>query len=69
MPNERHWSASMLLWWVLTRDKEAVLSMADEYGGWLVDGETAERIQPPTWDVVLRAYAIDNSLPKDQGKR
>jgi hypothetical protein len=69
MPNDRHWSASMLLRWVLTRDKVAVLSMADEYGGWRVDGETAERIQPLTWDDVLRAYAIDNSLPKDEQAR
>jgi hypothetical protein len=69
MPNERHWSASMLLWWVLTRDKEAVLSMADQYGGWWIDGESAGRIEPPTWDDVLRAYAIDNSLPKDEQAR
>ena len=59
----------MLLWWVLTRDKEAVLSMADQYGGWWIDGENAGRIEPSTWDDVLRAYAIDNSLPKDEQAR
>jgi hypothetical protein len=59
----------MLLCWVLTRDKEAVLAMADEYGGWRIDGETAQRIQPSTWDDVLRAYAIDASLPKDERAR
>jgi hypothetical protein len=69
MPNDRHWSASMLLSWVLTPDIEAVHSMADEYGGWQIDGETAARIQPPSWDDVLRVYAIDDSLPKDERAR
>lgn len=59
----------MLLWWVLTRDKEAVLSMAREYGGWRVDGETAERIQPTTWEDAVRDYAIDHSLPKVERTR
>jgi hypothetical protein len=56
----------MLLEWVLTRDIQAVLSMADEYGGWRVDEEGAARIQPFTMDDVLRAHTIDQSLPKDE---
>jgi hypothetical protein len=65
MPNNRHWSASMLLEWVLSRNIEAVLSMADEYGGWRVDEEAAARIQPSTMDDVSRAHTIDEALPKD----
>jgi len=67
--NDRHWSASMLLEWVLSRDIEAVRSMANEYGGWRVDKEGAARIQPPNWDDVLRAHTIDESLPKDDKAR
>jgi hypothetical protein len=69
MPNKHHWSASMLLEWVLTRDVEAVLSMADEYGGWRIDDGGAARIQPPTVDGVLRAHTIDQSLSEDERTR
>jgi hypothetical protein len=56
----------MLLEWVLSRDIERVLSMLDAYGGWsVVDGKAAP-IQPPTWDDVLCAYTIDETLPKDE---
>jgi hypothetical protein len=66
MPNRDHWSASMLLHWVLTRDSDAVLSTVTHYGGWLVKGDTVARIQPQTWDDVIRAYSIDESLPKEE---
>ena len=56
----------MLLCWVLTRDKEAVLAMADEYGGWRIDGEAAERIQPSTWDDVLRCCEPTLSTSRSQ---
>jgi hypothetical protein len=66
MPNDRHWSASMLLQWVLRRDIERVLSMVDEYGGCRIDEVGATRIQPPTLDDVSRAHTIDASLLKDE---
>jgi hypothetical protein len=69
MPNDRHWSVSMLLEWVLTRDIETVQSMADEYGGWLFDDEGPARFRPPTLDDVLLAHTIDKSLPKDEQAR
>jgi hypothetical protein len=50
----------------LTRDIQAVLSIADEYGGWRVNEEAATRIRPSTWDDVLVAHVIDESLPKDE---
>jgi len=56
----------MLLRWVLTRDIEAVLSMVNDYGGCLVEGDKVMRIQPQTWDDVMRAYSIDDSLRKEE---
>jgi hypothetical protein len=56
----------MLLRWVLTRDTEAVLAMVHDYGRLLVDGDTLTQRRPQTWDDVLRIYAIDESLPKEQ---
>jgi hypothetical protein len=66
MPDRDHWSASMLLRWVLTRDIEAVLSMVNDYGGCLVEGDKVMRIQPQTRDDVMRAYLIDDSLRKEE---
>jgi hypothetical protein len=58
MPDRDHWSASMLMRWVLTRDSQAVLSMVSEYGGWLVEGDEVTRIQPHSWDDVVRGYSM-----------
>jgi hypothetical protein len=69
MPDRDHWSASMLLRWVLTRDIEAVLSMLNDYGGSLVEGDKVRRVQPQTWDDVMRAYSIDDSLQKEEQVR
>jgi hypothetical protein len=67
MPDVDHWSASMLLRWVLTRDRDAVVSMVNHYGGrWLVEGDNVTRIPPQTWDDVIRAYSIDESLSKEE---
>jgi hypothetical protein len=66
MPDRDHWSASMLLRWVLTRDIGAVLSMVNDYGGCLVEGDKVRRVQPQTWDDVMRAYSIDDSLRKEE---
>jgi hypothetical protein len=59
----------MLLEWVLTRDIQAVRSMADEYGSWRVDDEGAARIQPATLDDVVRAHTMDEALPKEERVR
>ena len=56
----------MLLRWVLTRDIEAVLSMVNDYGGCLVEGDKVMRVQPQTWDDVMRAYSIDDSVRKEE---
>jgi hypothetical protein len=66
MPDRDHWSASMLLRWVLTRDIESVLSMLNDYGGCLVAGDQVMRIQPQTWEDVIRAHSVDDSLPKKE---
>jgi hypothetical protein len=66
MPNNLHWSASMLLRWVLTRDIEGVLSIADDYGVLIVEGTAAERVRPLTWDGVLRKFVRDDLLPEDE---
>jgi hypothetical protein len=66
MPDRDHWSASMLLRWVLTRDSEAVLSMVGDYGGLLVEGAKVFSIRPLTWDDVVRIYAIEESLPAEE---
>jgi hypothetical protein len=66
MPDRDHWSASMLLRWVLTRDIEAVLSMMNDYGACLVEGDKITRVQPQTWDDVMRAYSIDDSIRKEE---
>jgi hypothetical protein len=64
VPDEDHWSAGMLLRWVLTRDRALVLAMVDAYGMVLVKGEGITRVQPQGWDDVARAHAIDESLPE-----
>jgi hypothetical protein len=69
MPDRDNWSASMLMHWVLTRDREAGLSMLGDYGGSLVEGDDVTRIQPLTWEDVVRASAIDASLSADQRTR
>jgi hypothetical protein len=69
MPDRDHWSASMLLCWVLTRDNNAVLSMLSDYGGSMVEGDNVTRIQPQTWDDVSRTHSIDYSLPKEERAR
>ncbi len=56
----------MLLRWVLTRDSSAVLSMVNDYGGWWIAGDNVTRIQPHTWDDVIRDFCIDDSLPKKE---
>jgi len=57
----------MLLHWVLTRDRDAVVSMVNHYGGrWLVAGDNVTRIPPQTLDDVIRAYSIDESLSKEE---
>jgi len=69
MPDSDYWSASMLLRWVLTRDSDAVLSMVNDYGGVIVDGDKVRQIQPQTWDDVSRSYVTDDSLPKEEKTR
>ena len=61
MPDRDHWSASMLMRWVLTRDSQAVLSMVNDYGGWLVEGDNVTRIRPHSWDDVIRSYLTDDA--------
>jgi hypothetical protein len=56
----------MLLRWVLTRDIESVLSMLSDYGGSLIEGNTVTRVQPQTWDYVMRDYSIDDSLRREE---
>jgi hypothetical protein len=69
MPNRDHWSASMLLRWVLTRDSYAVLSMVNQYGGWVIEGDNVTRVIPDTWDDVIRSYSIDDSLVEREEPR
>jgi hypothetical protein len=69
MPDSDHWSASMLLCWVLTRDSDAVLSMVNDYGGVIVDGANVCRIQPQTWEDVRLSYTIDDSLSTERKVR
>jgi hypothetical protein len=66
MPDDRHWSAGMLLRWVLTRDEASVRAMADDYGAsWVgVDGNSNTRVRPQGWDDV--AGTIDESLPAEE---
>lgn len=66
MPDRDNWSASMLMHWVLTRDKKAVLSMVDDYGGSLVEGDNVTRIRPPTWEDMAWGPAVDASLSAEQ---
>jgi len=56
----------MLLSWVLTRDIDAVLLIADQYGGRWVDDQGSTRIQPFTLDDVTRRHLIDESLPRNE---
>ena len=69
MPNDRHWSASMALEWVLTRDIDAVPSMADRYGACRVDPQGVARIQPFTLDDVARTHSIDERLLEEKRAR
>jgi hypothetical protein len=69
MPDSDHWSASVLLRWVLTRDSDAVLSMVNDYGGSVVDGDNVCRTQPQTWDDVGQPCVIDDSLPTEKRAR
>jgi hypothetical protein len=66
VPNHDHWSAGMILYWVLTRDRDAVLAMSDPYGMVLVDGDNVTRSQPASWDDVLRRYAIGDAQPTEE---
>ena len=50
----------------LTRDSDAVLSMVNRYGGWLIEGDTVMPLKPLTWGDVIRDYSIDDSLPKEE---
>lgn len=69
MPDRDHWSASMLMRWVLTRDSRAVMSMVNDYGGWLVEGDNVTRIRPHSWDDVVRSYLRHDALPKEEKTR
>lgn len=69
MPDRDHWSASMLMRWVLTRDSRAVMSMVNDYGGWLVEGDNVTRIRPHSWDDVIRSYLTHDALPKEEKTR
>jgi hypothetical protein len=66
IPNHQNWSAGMLLRWVLTRDRAAVLPMVDDYGARLIEGNSVKRIRPQGWDDVALAYYIDGSLPVEE---
>jgi hypothetical protein len=69
MPDRDHWSAGMVLRWVLVRDSDTVLSMLDSFGGVLVEREKVTPIRPLTWDRVVQVYAIDDSLPAEERMR
>jgi hypothetical protein len=64
MPDRDNWTAAMVVKWLLTRDKVAVVAMADTYGAVAVfeDG-TVSRLVPEDIDAVTRAYCIDESVP------
>jgi hypothetical protein len=66
VPDHDHWSAGMLLRWVLIRDRGSVLAMVDPYGMVVVEGDSVTRVQPEGWDDVLRAHSIDESLPTEE---
>lgn len=68
MPNSAHWSAGMLLRWVLTRDRDAVLAMLDDCGGVRVDLDSriSTRLRLMTWQEVQLEAAIDPSLPHEE---
>jgi hypothetical protein len=64
MPDRDNWTAAMVLRWVLTRDKGAVLPMSATYGlvGVFEDG-TVSRLAPEDMDAVTLAYCTDPNLP------
>jgi hypothetical protein len=64
MPDRLNWTAAMVLQWVLTRDAEAVLAMAADYGAVAVDLEnrTSTEVRPATMADVERAFVIDESI-------
>lgn len=68
MPNSAYWSAGMLLRWILTRDRAAVLAMLDDCGGVRVDLDsgTATLLRLMTWEEAQREAAIDPSLPREE---
>jgi hypothetical protein len=65
MPDCDNWTTAMVLRWVLTLDRVAVLAMVDTYGAVRVDLEvgTVSRVVPEDIDAVMTAYNIDESLP------
>ena len=53
----------------VTRDSRAVMSMVNDYGGWLVEGDNVTRIRPHSWDDVVRSYLRHDALPKEEKTR
>jgi hypothetical protein len=64
MPDRQNWTAAMVLKWILTRDAEAVLAMAADYGAVVVNLETrtSTEVRPATMADVDRAFVIDESI-------
>jgi hypothetical protein len=64
MPDRHNWTAAMVLKWILTRDAEAVLAMAADYGAVVVNLETrtSTEVRPATMADVDRAFVIDESI-------
>jgi hypothetical protein len=59
-----HWTAAMLLHWVLNRDEAALRFIADAYGVVAVsDDSTVSDLPGPDMDAVLSAYCGDSTLP------
>jgi hypothetical protein len=64
MLDRNHWTAAMLLHWVLNRDEAALQVMADAYGVVAVfDDGTVSDLPGPDIDAVLSAYCGDSTLP------
>lgn len=66
MPDRDNWSAGMVLRWLLTNDREAVLSMAEDYGAVLVSGDRITPVRPKAWDDVARSPAINEGLSTEE---
>jgi hypothetical protein len=69
MPDSDHWSASMLLRWVLTGDFDAVLSMINDYGGSIGNSDNVRPTQPQTWNDVSLSCVTDKLLPTEEKVR